>query len=47
MGFDSQDEVCLFFEVEELFNAAISVATASQMKYGANILAYVSRSQQE
>jgi acyl carrier protein len=47
LGLDSLDRVCLLFEIEELFNVAISDATASQMKCGADILAYFSSSQQE
>jgi acyl carrier protein len=47
LGLDSLDRVCLLFEIEDLFNVAISDATASQMKCGADILAYVSSSQQE
>ena len=47
LGLDSLDRVCLLFEIEDFFNVAISDATASQMKCGADILAYVSSSQQE
>ena len=45
LGLDSLDRVCLLFEIEDIFNVAISDATASQMKCGADILAYVSSSQ--
>ena len=47
LGLDSLHRVCLLFEIEDFFNVAISDATASQMKCGADILAYVSSSQQE
>ena len=47
LGLDSLDRVCLLFEIEELFNVAISDVTASQMKCGADILAYVSSSEHE
>jgi acyl carrier protein len=42
LGFDSLDKVCLLFEIEERFNVAIPDITDSQMKCGADILAYVS-----
>lgn len=45
LGLDSLDKLTLLFEIEDLFNVAIPDATASQMKFGADILAYVSTSQ--
>lgn len=45
LGLDSLDKLTLLFEIEDLFNVAIPDATASQMKCGADILAYVSTSQ--
>ena len=45
LGLDSRDRLCLLFEIEELFNVAIPDITASQMKCGADLLAYVSSSQ--
>ena len=45
LGLDSLDKLCLLFEIEDLFNVAIPDATASQMKCGADILAYVASSQ--
>jgi len=42
---DSLDKLSLLFEIEDLFNVAIPDATASQMKCGADIPAYVSTSQ--
>lgn len=47
LGLDSLDRACLLFEIEDLFTVAISDAIASQMKCGADSLAYVSSSQQE
>ena len=47
LGLDSLDRLCLIFEIEELFNVAIPDATASRMKCGAEILAYVSSSRHE
>jgi acyl carrier protein len=46
LGLDSLDKLSLLFEIEEHFNVAIPDTTASQMKCGADILAYFSRSQQ-
>ena len=34
LGPDSLDKVCLLFEIEELFNVAISDTTAAPMKCG-------------
>lgn len=45
LGLDSLDKLTLLFEIEDLFNVAIPDATASQMKCGADILAYVSAGQ--
>jgi acyl carrier protein len=45
LGLDSLDRLTLFFENEEYFNVAIPDTTASQMKCGADLLAYVSSSQ--
>ena len=45
LGLDSLDKLSLLFEIEDHFNVAIPDATASQMKCGADILAYVSTSQ--
>lgn len=45
LGLDSLDKLTLLFEIEDLFKVAIPDATASQMKCGADILAYVSTSQ--
>ncbi len=45
LGLDSLDRVCLLFEIEDLFNVAISDTTASGMKCGRDILAYVSSQQ--
>jgi acyl carrier protein len=47
LGLDSLDRLTLLFEIEEHFNVAIPDTTASQMKCGADILAYFSLSQQE
>ena len=47
LGLDSLDKVCLLFEIEERFNVTIPDATASQMKCGADFLAYVANSQRE
>ena len=47
LGLDSLDRLCLLFEIEQLFNVAIPDATASQMKCGTDILAYVSSIQHE
>ena len=47
LGLDSLDRVCLLFEIEDLFNVAISDTTASRMKCGRDILAYVSSNQQK
>ena len=47
LGLDSLDKVCLLFEIEERFNVTIPDPTASQMKCGADFLAYVSSSQHE
>ena len=44
LGLDSLDKLCLLFEIEDHFNVAIPDTTASQMKCGADILAFVSRS---
>ena len=45
LGLDSLDRLCLLFEIEALFNVAIPDTAASQMKCGADILAYISTSQ--
>jgi acyl carrier protein len=45
LGLDSLDRLTLLFEIEEHFNVAIPDTTASQMKCGADILAYFSSSQ--
>jgi len=45
LGLDSLDKLSLLFEIEEHFNVAIPDITASQMKCGADILAYFSSSQ--
>jgi len=47
LGLDSLDRLTLLFEIEEHFHVAIPDTTASQMKCGADILAYFSLSQQE
>lgn len=47
LGLDSLDRLCLLFEIEALFNVAIPDTAASQMKCGADILAYISTSQPE
>ena len=47
LGLDSLDKLSLLFEIEDHFNLAIPDTTASQMKCGADILAYFSSSQQE
>jgi len=47
LGLDSLDRLCLLFEIEERFNVAIPDITASQMKCGADILAFVSIGRQE
>ena len=47
LGLDSLDKLSLLFEIVDHFNVAIPDTTASQMKCGADILAYVSSSQQE
>jgi acyl carrier protein len=47
LGLDSLDKLCLLFEIEEHFNVAIPDIAASQMKCGADLLAYVSSSQPE
>lgn len=44
LGLDSLDKLCLLFEIEDHFNVAIPDTTASQMKCGADILAFVSKS---
>jgi acyl carrier protein len=44
LGLDSLDRLTLLFEVEEHFNVAIPDITVSQMKCGADLLAYVSSS---
>ena len=44
---DSLDKLSLLFEIEDLFNVAPPDATASQMKCGADILAYFSSSRQK
>ena len=44
---DSLDKLSLLFEIEDLFTVATPDSTASQMKCGADILAYFSSSQQE
>jgi len=46
LGLDSLDRLTLLFEIEDHFNVAIPDTTASQMKCGADILAYFSSSQQ-
>ena len=45
LGLDSLDRLTLLFEIEDHFNVAIPDTTASQMKCGADLLAYVSSSQ--
>jgi acyl carrier protein len=45
LGLDFLDKLCLLFEIEDLFNVAIPDVTASQIKCGADILAYVASSQ--
>jgi acyl carrier protein len=45
LGLDSPGKLCLLFKIEDLFNVAIPDAIASQMKCGADILAYVASSQ--
>jgi acyl carrier protein len=47
LGLDSLDRLCLLFEIEQFFNVTIPDATASQMKSGTDILAYVSSIQHE
>lgn len=44
LGLDSLDRLTLLFEIEEHFNVAIPDITVSQMKCGADLLAYVSSS---
>jgi acyl carrier protein len=44
LGLDSLDKLCLLFEIEDHFKVAIPDTTASQIKCGADILAYVSSS---
>ena len=41
LGLDSLNKLCLLFENEDLFKVAIPDTTASQMKCGADILAYI------
>ena len=45
LGLGSLDKLTLLFEIEDIFNVAIPDAIASQMKCGADILAYVSTNQ--
>jgi acyl carrier protein len=45
LGLDSLDRLTLLFEIEDHFNVAIPDTTVSQMKCGADLLAYVSISQ--
>jgi acyl carrier protein len=45
LGLDSLDRLTLLFEIEDHFNVVIPDLTASQMKCGADLLAYVSTSQ--
>ena len=45
LGLDSLDRLTLLFEIEDYFNVVIPDLTASQMKCGADLLAYVSSSQ--
>ncbi len=47
LGLDSLDKLSLLFEIEDHFNVVIPDTTATQMKCGADILAYFSSSQQE
>ena len=44
LGLDSLDKLCLLFEIEDHFKVVIPDTTASQIKCGADILAYVSSS---
>jgi acyl carrier protein len=46
LGLDSLYKLTLPFEIEDHFNVVIPDTTVSQMKYGADILAYFSSSQQ-
>jgi acyl carrier protein len=45
LGLDSLDRLTLLFEIEEHFNVAIPDTTASKMRCGADILAFVAGSQ--
>lgn len=44
LGLDSLDRLTLLFEIEDHFNVAIPDTTFSQLKCGADLLAYVSSS---